>query len=99
MLNKGYKKEEEMEMIAGMTEGLRNFAERYNISINDPDLIRKYRMITDGERDVATRISAAVAKAEKKTNLENARKMKSEGVAEDIISRVTGLSPEKISKL
>ena len=79
----------------------------FALTINDPDLIRKYRMITDGERDVATRISVAVAKAEKKaekkgekkTNLKNARKMKTEGVAEDIISRVTGLSPEKISKL
>ena len=63
-----------MEMIAGMTEGLRNFAERYNISINDPDLIRKYRMITDGERDVATRISVAVAKAEKKAEKKGEKK-------------------------
>ena len=103
ILDKGYKEEKEMEMIAGMSEGLRNFADRYHISINDPDLIRKYRMITEGEREIATRISVAEKKAEKrgekKTNLENARKMKAEGVAEDIISRVTGLSVKKVRKL
>ena len=46
-----------------MTEGLRNFATQYNIAINDPDLIRRYRMVEDGKRDVATKIAVAEKKA------------------------------------
>ncbi len=63
MLDQGYENEEEMEEISDMTEGLRNFAKQYNYAINDPDLIRRYRMIEDGKRDVATKIAVAEQKA------------------------------------
>lgn len=108
MFDRGYKEESEMEMIAGLTDGLKNFAERYNISINDPDLLRKYRMITDGERDIATRISVAEKKAEKigeergekrgekkgekKAKAEMVRRMQAEGLDADLIYRVAGIS-------
>ncbi len=53
-----------MEVLSEMSEGLKNFAKRYNYAINDPELIRRYRMVEDGKRDVATRIAAAEEKAE-----------------------------------
>ena len=57
--DQGYKDPEEMEALSEMSEGLKNFAKRYNYAINDPELIRRYRMVEDGKRDVATRIAAA----------------------------------------
>ena len=48
------------------TEGLRNFATRYNYAINDPDLIRRYRMVEDGKREMATKISVAEQRGEKR---------------------------------
>jgi len=62
--DQGYKDPEEMEALSEMSEGLKNFAKRYNYAINDPELIRRYRMVEDGKRDVATRIAAAEEKAE-----------------------------------
>ena len=76
-------------------EKLRNFATQYNIAINDPDLIRRYRMVEDGKRDVATKISVA----EKKAHLEDARKMKARGIAVDVISDVTGISIADVNAL
>ena len=65
--DRGYQSEEEMEVLGGMTEGLKNFATQYNIAINDPDLIRRYRMVEDGKRDVATKIAVAEKKAADKS--------------------------------
>ena len=59
MFDRGYQNPDEMEVLSSMTEGLLDFAKRYNIAINDPDLIRRYRMIEDGKRDIATKISVA----------------------------------------
>ena len=53
-----------MEALSEMSEGLKNFAKRYNYAINDPELIRRYRMVEDGKRDVATKIAVAGEKAE-----------------------------------
>ena len=72
MFDRGYQDPDEMEVLSGMTEGLLDFAKRYNIAINDPDLIRRYRMIEDGKRDIATRISVAEKKA-KEEGLEEGR--------------------------
>ncbi len=94
-LDNGYKSEQEMEVLSDMTEGLENFAIRYNYAINDPDLIRRYRFYEDGKRDEATRISVA----ERKAHLEDARKMKAEGIAADVISRVTGITTADIANL
>ena len=49
-----------------MNEALVNFAKKYNYSIDDPDLLRRYRMIEDGKRDLALKIYAAIKNAEKR---------------------------------
>ena len=99
MLDQGYKDEEEMEVLSDMTEGLRNFANQYNFAINDPDLIRRYRMIEDGKRDIATKISVAERKAKMEGKAEMARKLKNEGVDPAIIARTSGLSIHEIEAL
>jgi predicted transposase/invertase (TIGR01784 family) len=59
MLDQAYKNEEEMKMLSEMSEGLKNFAIRYNIALDDPDLLRYYRMIEDGKRDIRSQIQSA----------------------------------------
>ena len=107
LLDRGYKDEKEMEVLSAMTEGLRNFAIRYNYAINDPDLIRRYRMIEDGMRDVNTKIAVAEKKAEArgeargemKKGREVAKNLKALGVDPTVISKGTGLSVSEIEKL
>ena len=99
MLDKGYKDKEEMEELSGMTEGLMNFANQYNMAINDPELLRRVRMIDDARRDKATRISVAETRAADRKNRENAKSMKALGLESAIISQVTGLSGAEIAKL
>ena len=95
MFDRGYQNPDEMEVLSGMTEGLRNFATQYNYAINDPDLIRRYRMFEDGKRDVATKISAA----EKKAHLEDARRMKAKGYPVSDIVELTGVSSSEVDAL
>ena len=95
MFDRGYQDPDEMEVLSGMTEGLRNFATQYNYAINDPDLIRRYRMFEDGKRDIATKVSAA----ERNAHIEDAKSLKQLNVDPSIISRATGLSLSEISKL
>ena len=99
MFDRGYQNPDEMEVLSGMTEGLRNFAAQYNYAINDPDLIRRYRMFEDGKRDMATKVSVAEKRGANQKNLENARGFKQQGVDPSIISSVTGLSLDEIAKL
>ena len=110
-----YQFDGETEALSAMSEGLRNFAQRYNYAINDPDLIRRYRMIEDGKRDIATKIAVAEEKAEArgkeigesigeargeaKKNRDNAKGFKEQGIDPAIISKVTGLSLEEIAAL
>ena len=47
LLDEAYKNEAEMKMLAQMSVGMKNFAEQYGIAINDPMLIRRYRMYQD----------------------------------------------------
>ena len=82
-----------------MSEGLKNFAKRYNYAINDPELIRRYRMVEDGKRDVATRIAAAEEKAEARKNRENARAMRNAGIDVALIAQITGLGEAEINAL
>lgn len=84
-----------MEVLSGMTEGLRNFAAQYNYAINDPDLIRRYRMFEDGKRDVATKVSVAV----KDTKIDLARRMKSKGYSVSDIVELTGVSASEVNAL
>ncbi len=115
MLDQGYKNEKEMEELSVITEGLRNFANQYNYAINDPDLIRRYRMIEDGKRDIATRISVAEKKAEERgekrgkkqgekrgemnARLQSARVMKADGMSSELIAKYSGLSLDEIAEL
>ena len=46
-------------------ERLKEFAVQYNFAINDPDLVRRYRMIEDGKHDIATKIAVETEKARK----------------------------------
>ncbi|MBR1710889.1 MAG: hypothetical protein IJ719_19025 [Clostridia bacterium] len=78
-----------------MTEGLRNFATQYNYAINDPDLIRRYRMIEDGKRDIATKVSVA----ERNAHLNDAKRMKADGMDPKLITKYTGISETEIKKL
>ena len=104
-LDQGYRDSGEMEVLSGMTEGLRNFAMQYNYAINDPDLIRRYRMIEDGKHDLATKMSVALAKAEAEgrargknlAKLEIARGMRAKGFSPREILELTGVSEEELS--
>ena len=64
LLDEGYKRKEEMEEMAAMTEGMLNFAKQYNIAINDPLLVRRYQMDQDARREEAFRMSMAAKKGE-----------------------------------
>ena len=80
-----------------------NCAKRYNYAINDPELIRRYRMIEEGKRDIATSISVAEKRAraegEAKKNREIARGMRNAGIAVSLIVSIAGLSEDEISAL
>ena len=91
-------------MLAQMTEGMINFAEQYGIAIQDPMLIRRYRiMYQDARRDEATRIAVAEQKAradereKAKENMAKGMKMKKYPVSD--IAEITGLSVSEIDAL
>ena len=104
-----------MEELAAMTEGMLNFAKQYNIAINDPLLVRRYQMDQDAKREEAFRMSLAETKGfrlgkedgfrlgkedgQKANQLDNARRMKDDGMDPKLIARYTGLSESEISKL
>ena len=86
-------------VVSEMSEGLKNFAKRYNYAINDPELIRRYRMVENGKRDVATRIAVAEEKAEARKNRENARALRNAGIDVGLIAQITGLGEAEINAL
>ena len=103
LLDQAYKDEEEMKMVAEMSVGMKNFAEQYGIAIQDPMLIRRYRMYQDARRDEATRIVVAEQKAraeeraKAKENMAKGMKMKKYPVSD--IAEITGLSVSEIDAL
>lgn len=115
MLDRGYQKEDEMEALSMMSEGLLAFAKQYNIAINDPDLVRMYRMEQDEKHEEASRLKKAEERGEKRgekrgkeiglrrgvemANQQNAAKMKSKGYPVAEIAEITGLSPSQIAAL
>ena len=107
MLDKGYKSKEEMEELAAMTEGMLNFAKQYNIAINDPLLVRRYQMDQDAKREEAFRMSLAERRGkedgfkdgQRKNQLDNARRMKADGMDPELIARYTGLQKSEIINL
>ena len=93
MFDNGYKSKEEMNMLAEMSAGIRNFAERYGIAINDPDLIRRYRMEMDWLRDERTRIAVA----ENRGREEGEKKGREEGIKQMVLALFSfGISKELI---
>ena len=92
-----------MEVLSQMTEGMRNFATRYNIAINDPKLSRLYLMQQDAEREEATRLSIAETRGKRlgadRKSREIAKGLKGRGVEPQVISDVTGLSLNEIARL
>ena len=82
-----------------MIGALVNLAKKYNYSIDDPDLIRRYRMIEDGKRDVATKIAVAEKRGDKNARLNIARDLKKDGYDDDFIAKYFGLSSEEIENL
>ncbi len=90
-------------MLAGMSEGLRNFAQKYNVAINDPNLVRLYQLEQDAIRDEKSRMAYAVQHAvqhtRQETNRENAVKMKIKGYPNADIAEITGLSIKEIMAL
>ncbi len=95
LLANGYKDEEEMNVLAGMSEGLKNFAQKYNVAINDPNLIRLYRLEQVAIRDEKSRMSFAVREAHRA----DAIKMKVKGYPFAEFAEITGLSVSEIAGL
>ena len=99
LFDRGYKNKEEMEMIASISEGMKNFAQRYGLAISDPRLTKLYQMEQDAIRDENSRLDFAKREGRREGILKTAIGMKLEGIAWDIISRITGLSLQEISAL
>ncbi len=99
LLDEAYKDKNEMEVLSDMTEGMKNFALRYNIAIDDPDLLRRYRMVEDGKRDVASQIQTAVDEASEKQKITYTKGFKDEGIDLSKIAKVIGLSIEEVEAL
>lgn len=55
LLDVGYKNDHELEVLSNMTEGMRAFAKRYKVSLNDPDLRRMYDYEMSAKREQASR--------------------------------------------
>ena len=99
MFDRGYQNPEEMEALSDMSEGLRNFAMQYNYAINDPELIRRYRMIEDGKHDIASKMVVAERKGRYDEKRDNARRMKARGFSVDDIIDITGLTAIEVNAL
>ena len=62
-------------------------------------MVRNSIMATKLEDSYHKGVNKGIKEGEQNKNLENARKMKEENIAIDIISRITSLSKEQIEKL
>ena len=68
-----------------MTEGMRAFARRYQISLNDPDLRRMYDYEMSAKRDQASREYNAVMKGRIEGITQVVRGMLHNGIPVDVI--------------
>lgn len=98
-LGTGYQNKEEMEMLAEMSDGLKNFAQKYNVAINDPKLIRLYRMEQDAIRDENSRLAYARKEGLNQGLMTVATGMKTKGYPISEIAEITGLSIKEINTL
>ena len=91
-------------MLVQMSPGILNFAERYGIAINDPDLIRRYRLEMDWIRDERTKIALAENRGIEKGILKNLKYLVDDGiialkVAAERVNMSEALFLEKTAKL
>ena len=82
-----------------MTEGLRSFATQYDFAINDPELIRRYRMYEDGKHDIATQVFVAEERGRSEEKKEIAKSLKDSGMDFSFITKHTGLTTKEIEAL
>jgi len=107
MFDRGYKSEKEMEVLSHMSDDLKNFALRYNLAMDDPDLIWKYRMVEDGKRDVISQIQSAEKRGERRgekrgkklEKIQTAKNLIKAGIDRSIIAQVVELPLEEVQKL
>lgn len=66
LLDVGYKNDHELEVLSNMTEGMRAFAKRYKVSLNDPDLRRMYDYEMSAKREQASRDYNSEMRGEKR---------------------------------
>lgn len=88
LLDEGYKSDHEMEVLSSMTEGMRAFAKRYQVSLNDPDLRRMYDYEMSAKRDQASR----EYNAEMKGRTDVIRGMLHNGIPVDVIYKCVDAS-------
>ena len=89
----------ELKDLYAILEELKKFAQKYNLELDDPRLTKLYQMEQDAIRDENSRLDFAKREGERNGILKTAIGMKLEGIAWDIISRITGLSIQEISAL
>ena len=85
--------------MAGISDGMRTFAQRYNIAINDPDLKALYRMEQDALHEEASLLWSAEKRGADTANRSNAKRMRMKGYPVSNIAEITGLSISEISNL
>lgn len=92
LLDKGYANEHELKELSEMTEGLRAFAAKYNVSLVDPDLKRMYDYEMSAKRDHAS----AIAQAENRGEQRGIQKGRDEERRTIIANMVRNGTPEEI---
>ena len=86
-------------MLVQMSPGILNFAERYGIAINDPDLIRRYRLEIDWIRDEKTRIAVAENRGLEKGREEGFEKAVDECIKEGYLAEILKKSRAEVHKV
>lgn len=85
LLDEGYKNDHEMEVLSNMTEGMRTFAKRYKVSLDDPELRRMYDYEMSAKRDMASREYNAEMRGVSAERLSMIRGMLNNGIPVDVI--------------
>lgn len=107
LLDEGYKSDHEMEVLSGMTEGMKAFAKRYKVSLDDPNLRRMYDYEMSARRDQASREYNAEMKGRVEGRAEGRveerahiiRGMLKKGMPAEIICECTGASKAEVDAL
>lgn len=99
----GYKNKEEGEELMAIAYSLKEFAEKFNLAVGDPELKRRYDYYISGVSDENTRLSRAkregLEQGLKQGKIDTAKKLKKTDLSDALISQVTGLPIEAIKEL